>query len=305
MPPHGRPIKALSMCDELTRENVARRLGRSITADDVTHTLDEASAVRGALECIRCDNGPEFVAIAIRDWCRAHGTATSYIEPGSPWQNPYVESFNSRLRDELFAREHDHGSADPLRRLVRLLQSPSAAQLARLPAARGLCRAVQKPGTLIEGGPANGVRSRSTHLRGRRRFLRLLLHRISLQIFYMRQGNRVVLTRRLYGSMTFATWGFYGQKGVVARGEERFGFPGRTVRIRAFSDCVPGLYAAVAEVGQTQRSAEFETDCEGNPRPQTGPVSEPVSPWVWGGLVLAAPFVIGLGLIGGNKLAPA
>lgn len=101
----GRPIKALSMCDEFTRENVARRLGRSITADDVTYALDEASEVRGAPECIRCDNGPEFVAMAIRDWCRAHGTDTAYIELGSPWQNPYVESFNSRLRDELFARE--------------------------------------------------------------------------------------------------------------------------------------------------------------------------------------------------------
>ena len=47
----------------------------------------------------------EFVAVAIRDWCRAHGTGTANIEPGSPWQNPYVESFNGRLRDELFSRE--------------------------------------------------------------------------------------------------------------------------------------------------------------------------------------------------------
>jgi putative transposase len=48
---------------------------------------------------------PEFVAMAIRDWCREHGTGTAYIEPGSPWQNPYVESFNGKLRDELFSRE--------------------------------------------------------------------------------------------------------------------------------------------------------------------------------------------------------
>ena len=101
----GRPIKALSMCDEFTRENVARRLGRSITVDDVTHALDEGCAQRGVPEYLRCDNGPEFVAGAIRDWCRAHGTGTAYIEPGSPWQNPYVESFNGRLRDELFSRE--------------------------------------------------------------------------------------------------------------------------------------------------------------------------------------------------------
>jgi transposase InsO family protein len=101
----GRPIKALSMCDEFTRENLARRRGRSITADDVTHALDDACALRGAPDCIRMDNGPEFVGMAIRDWCRAHGTGTSYIEPECPWQNPYVESFNGRLRDELFSRE--------------------------------------------------------------------------------------------------------------------------------------------------------------------------------------------------------
>jgi transposase InsO family protein len=101
----GRPIKALSMCDEFTRENLARRLGRSITADDVTHALDDTCALRGTPDYIRMDNGPELVAMAIRDWCRAHGTGTAYIEPGSPWQNPYVESFNGKLRDELFSRE--------------------------------------------------------------------------------------------------------------------------------------------------------------------------------------------------------
>jgi putative transposase len=54
---------------------------------------------------IRCDNGPELTANALRDWCRFTGAGTSYIEPGSPWQNPYVESFGSRLRDELLAVE--------------------------------------------------------------------------------------------------------------------------------------------------------------------------------------------------------
>ena len=101
----GRPLKALSMCDEFTRENLARRIGRSITADHVIAALDEASERRGTPEYIRCDNGPEFVAAAIRDWCRFMGTGTAYIEPGSPWENPFVESFNGKLRDELFARE--------------------------------------------------------------------------------------------------------------------------------------------------------------------------------------------------------
>lgn len=101
----GRPFKVLSMCDEFTRESVGGRVGRSITADDVVTVLDQLRLERGAPEYLRCDNGPEFVAAAIRDWCRFSGTGTSFIDPGSPWQNPYVESFNGRARDELFARE--------------------------------------------------------------------------------------------------------------------------------------------------------------------------------------------------------
>lgn len=101
----ARPFKVLSMCDEFSRESIGGELGRSITADDVTRILDEAYCVRGAPRFIRADNGPEFIAHAIVDWCRFMGVGTSYIDPGSPWQNPWVESFNSRVRDELFARE--------------------------------------------------------------------------------------------------------------------------------------------------------------------------------------------------------
>jgi putative transposase len=101
----GRPFKVLSMCDEFTRESVGGRLGRSITADDVVAVLDQLRLQRGAPEYLRCDNGPEFIAAAIRDWCRFTGTSTSFIDPGSPWQNAYVEGFNGKARDELFARE--------------------------------------------------------------------------------------------------------------------------------------------------------------------------------------------------------
>ncbi|HUZ89998.1 MAG TPA: IS3 family transposase [Candidatus Acidoferrales bacterium] len=101
----GRPIKVLTMCDEFTRESIGGRLSRSITADDVVSVLDQARSQRGTPEFIRCDNGPELVAAAIKDWCRFTGTGTAYIEPGSPWQNPFVESFNGKARDELFARE--------------------------------------------------------------------------------------------------------------------------------------------------------------------------------------------------------
>lgn len=101
----GRPFKAPSMTDEFTRESLGGELGRSITADAVVRILDQAYAQRGAPRFIRCDNGPEFIAAAVVDWCRFMGIGTAYIEPGSPWQNPWVESFNSSVRDELFARE--------------------------------------------------------------------------------------------------------------------------------------------------------------------------------------------------------
>jgi len=101
----GRPLKVLSMCDEFTRESIGGTVERSITADDVVAMLEATLLVRGAPGFIRFDNGPEFISAAIRDWCRMHRIETTYIEPGSPWQNPWVESFNSRARDELFARE--------------------------------------------------------------------------------------------------------------------------------------------------------------------------------------------------------
>ena len=101
----GRPIKALSMCDEYTRECIGDRVARSITADDVANVLDDAAAQRGRPEYIRCDNGPEFVAGALRDWCRFSGTGAAFIEPGSPWQNACVGSYNARARDELWSRE--------------------------------------------------------------------------------------------------------------------------------------------------------------------------------------------------------
>ena len=101
----GRPIKALSMCDEYTGECIGDRVARSITADDVADVLDDAAAHRGHPEYLRCDNGPEFVAGAPRDWGRFSGIGAAFIEPGSPWQNAYVESFNARARDELWSRE--------------------------------------------------------------------------------------------------------------------------------------------------------------------------------------------------------
>jgi putative transposase len=102
----GRILKLLNVVDEHSREALAIAVDRRIDADATVGVLDRLVAERGTTPgFIRCDNGPELTANALRDWCRFSGTGTSYIEPGSPWQNPYVESFGSRLRDELLAVE--------------------------------------------------------------------------------------------------------------------------------------------------------------------------------------------------------
>ena len=102
----GRKIKILHVLDEFTRESLADLVDHSIDADATVGCLDKVAAARGRCpENIRCDNGPELTANALRDWCRFTGTNTSYIEPGSPWQNPWVESYGGRMRDELLAIE--------------------------------------------------------------------------------------------------------------------------------------------------------------------------------------------------------
>jgi putative transposase len=97
----GHVIKLLNVVDEFTRESLAMHVAHSITADQTVTVLEQITAARGAPEHVRCDNGPEMTAHALRDWCRFASTATSFIDPGSPWQNPFVESFNGRVRDEL------------------------------------------------------------------------------------------------------------------------------------------------------------------------------------------------------------
>jgi putative transposase len=96
----GKQLKLLNIVDIFTRECLSVKTERSITADDVTALLDELVARHGVPTYLRCDNGPEFAAYAIADWCRFNGSATTFIDPGSPWQNGHIESFNSRLRDE-------------------------------------------------------------------------------------------------------------------------------------------------------------------------------------------------------------
>jgi len=101
----GSTLKWLSIVDEHTRECLALKVARGITSEDVIDTLAELFAMRGVPRHIRSDNGPEFLAIAIRLWLGQVDVEALYIEPGSPWENGYAESFHSRLRDEFLAVE--------------------------------------------------------------------------------------------------------------------------------------------------------------------------------------------------------
>lgn len=103
---HGQPVKMLGIIDEYTRECLALEVHRSITADRVLDVLVNLFLTRGVPTHLRSDNGPEFIAQAIRDHLQSTGVNTLYINPGSPWENGYAESFFSRLRDELLNCEH-------------------------------------------------------------------------------------------------------------------------------------------------------------------------------------------------------
>ena len=96
-----RRLKLANIVDEYTREALVMRVGRHCTAEDLITELERLVLTYGAPNSLRADNGPELIANALREWCRFSRIGISYIEPGSPWENPYVESFNGRVRDEL------------------------------------------------------------------------------------------------------------------------------------------------------------------------------------------------------------
>jgi transposase InsO family protein len=101
----GRPIRILTLIDEYTRECLAIDVSRKLTAIDVVERLADLFISRGIPKYIRSDNGPEFVSKTVRNWLNIGGTQALYIEPGSPWENGYIESFNGKLRDELLNLE--------------------------------------------------------------------------------------------------------------------------------------------------------------------------------------------------------
>ena len=101
----GVPFRMLTLVDEFTRECLAIDVARKLTSDDVLERLAWLMATRGVPAHIRSDNGPEFTAAVVRSWLEKIGVKTLFIEPGSPWENGYVESFNGKLSDELLNRE--------------------------------------------------------------------------------------------------------------------------------------------------------------------------------------------------------
>jgi len=102
---NGKPVRMLNIIDEYTRECLCIKVARKITAQDVLDELFELIVERGLPDNIRSDNGPEFTANAVRKWLGKIGVRTLFIEPGSPWENGYIESFNGKLRDELLNGE--------------------------------------------------------------------------------------------------------------------------------------------------------------------------------------------------------
>ena len=173
----GRRLKMMPVVDEHTRECLSIEVERSITAEDVIGTLARLFRQRGAPAFIRSDNGPEFVAAALKRWLEASGVGTLYIEPGSPWENAYTESFIGRLGDELLKREAFARAwwkrRSWLRSIASTITRAASAQRSGLLHAFGVCGAVwggtDEYGvyegatisnyTLIVAGTENGVRS--------------------------------------------------------------------------------------------------------------------------------------------------
>lgn len=102
---NGTRVRLLVVIDEYTRESLAMDVARNFSGEDVVELLRYLFVVRGCPAYIRSDNGSEFISSAVQKWLEKAGVQTLYIAPGSPWEKGYIESFNSRLRDELLNRE--------------------------------------------------------------------------------------------------------------------------------------------------------------------------------------------------------
>jgi len=101
----GRPIRMLNIVDEYSRECLKIHINRQVKATDVIYELSELFVERGSPDFLRSDNGSEFTAESVRQWLQRLGVKTLFIEPGSPWENGYIESFNGKMTDELLNAE--------------------------------------------------------------------------------------------------------------------------------------------------------------------------------------------------------
>lgn len=101
----GRSFKMLNIIDEFTRESLMIKVKRKLNSLDVIESLAELFLTRGVPKFIRSDNGPEFIAKTLREWLEGVNVGTLYIEPGSPWENGYIESFNGKMRDQFLNGE--------------------------------------------------------------------------------------------------------------------------------------------------------------------------------------------------------
>ena len=114
---NGRKLRILTVLDEHTRESLAIRVERSMSSARVIATLEWLVMIHGVPEHIRSDNGPEFIAKAVRDWLGRRGCGTIFITPGSPWENPFIESFNGKLRTECL-NLHVFADGEEARRII-------------------------------------------------------------------------------------------------------------------------------------------------------------------------------------------
>jgi putative transposase len=108
----GTPLKVLTIMDAFTREGLALEVATSLPSQRVLTILERLVVTHGAPQFIRSDNGPEFIALAVRGWLAQHQTRTLYIDPGRPWQNGYGESFNGTVRDECLNMHVFHAVAE-------------------------------------------------------------------------------------------------------------------------------------------------------------------------------------------------
>ena len=158
-------LKLLNVIDEYSREALAIDIERSIDADGVVACLERLAAERGAPAYVRFDHGPEFIAYAVADWCRFNGTDTVFIDPGSPWQNAWIESIQrppTRRVLERTALRFSARSQGPPRGLADRLQHEQATQRARLAhpgrVRRGMAQQTTAH-TRIAGGSTIGIPS--------------------------------------------------------------------------------------------------------------------------------------------------